>query len=88
MILDSVGKHVQLNKLDPNNPGDTFWIFTGNTADDVYMNDLGNTLTEFVPTVTSNVNVPGNPLTAKQMGVVSVSDTVYNALTVVPTVSP
>ena len=87
MLLSSIGKHIQLNKLDATGQ-DTFFMFPGTTADDVYVNELGCILTDFLPSVASNVNAIGDPLTAKQLEVVTVSNDVLAALTTVPVVSP
>lgn len=52
MMLSDYGKHTQLNIIDKDNDGeDTQRIFPINTADDVYVNENGNKLSQFLPTV-------------------------------------
>ena len=79
MILDELGKHTELNRLD--GEGETFVIFPSTTADIVYMNDDGLTLDQFIPSSTSNVNNLGSPITVLEIAEsVNLSQAVLNAL--------
>ena len=48
-ILSSVGNHVELNSIDKNKKATT--IFPLNTADDVLVDENGNSLTETLPQI-------------------------------------
>ena len=80
MILSSLSHHVQLNKL--NSDGQEKMIFPVNTADDVLVNEGGDSLTVFLPTIDSALTNPQtqSPMFAVEKGTETVSDTVMNAL--------
>ena len=58
MLLDSLGHHVQLTKLDANK--EEKLMFPTNTIDDVVVDDSGNTLDMFIPTITTDASVIGS----------------------------
>lgn len=84
MLLDSIGKHVDLSKID--SQGNTDYIFPSNTIDDVYADENGVALATYLPTVTTNTSNVGAPVAVKQLGIVSVSSALYSAITTLPVV--
>ena len=81
LILDSIGSHSELHMTsnDPEKDVDTF--FPATTADDVYMNENFNTLSQFIPTITPSDPEEGEcPMSAEEDDVITVSDSLANLL--------
>lgn len=79
MLLSEYGGHVQLNSVD--SQGDPSRIFPVNTADDVYVNENANLLSQFLTTLKSSVPlVEDCPMDAEEEDIVSVSDSLANLL--------
>lgn len=75
MLLSDLGAHTQLNMVDSN--GDPQRIFPVNTGDDVYVNENGNNLTQYLPTVKSSVALEED---AAMHAEESATDTISDAL--------
>lgn len=67
-VLDDVGKHVLLHKLDETGQDDL--LFPQNTIDDVIIDEDGNSLKEYLPLVGNGGE--NEPLGATQMAEASV----------------
>ena len=52
-MLDSIGKHAVISKKLSPTANPTI-LFVANTSDDVYIDEDGNVLSDFLPTVKSN----------------------------------
>lgn len=83
-ILDSIGRHAELmfkQNAEQHGSEDNKNVFPVNTADDVYVDDDGNVLTDMMSTVVNIDDDVIGAMTCVQDDVIEVSDTLYNLLT-------
>lgn len=79
-ILSSVGNHVELNSIDKNKKATT--IFPLNTADDVLVDENGNSLTETLPQIRGQSSDVVGALDASEIEeIVIEDDTLISRLT-------
>lgn len=77
LILDDVGYHIQLTKIDENQQEKM--LFPVNTVQDVIIDDDGRALKEFVSTVDDDLTNPTSkePFMAVSHGAESIPDSVF-----------
>lgn len=79
MLLQTIGHHVQLTKID-GAQGEKF-IFPSNTSDDVVIDEEGTTLTNYIPSITTNLDEQGAPMVIlENESTDTISDDVLNAI--------
>lgn len=80
MILNNVGLHIQLNRV--NKDKSTDMIFPYNTASDVIMDEQGNVLTDYIPVVQDSLDAPttANPMVALNLGEGIISDSLLEQI--------
>jgi hypothetical protein len=79
-LLSSIGKHVELNPVEKN--GDTYTIFPLNTAEDVVVNENGDTLDNYLPCVEDSMTAATKkePVTGLQVGEATIPEKALNAI--------
>lgn len=74
MLLSDLGHHIQLTKVDDKK--NEKMLFPINTKDDVLIDEEGNTLSEYIPTIAESEEdeTVGSPMTAIQDSEIEITD--------------
>lgn len=78
MLLNEIGYHVQLSKIDGEN-GDKF-MFPVNTSDDVIIDETGTTLKNFIPSITTNLEQHGSPMKILETSTEEIDDNILQTI--------
>lgn len=79
-LLSEYGHHIELTQIDENQNEKT--LFPVNTVEDVYVDENGNSLVDFLPKIVDNLSNPTeeSPLTATESATGELTDVVMAAL--------
>lgn len=79
-LLSEYGHHIELTQIDENQNEKT--LFPVNTVEDVYVDENGNSLVDFLPKIVDNLSNPTeeSPLTATESATGELTDAVMTAL--------
>lgn len=75
-LLNDFGTHIQLTKIDKDQNENV--LFPVNTASDVFVNEDGDTLQDYLPTVVDDMENPtkSEPISILEVGSIELEDNV------------